>query len=171
MAGTVAHVLHRLLGYLRRLVHPGHGEQTLLHRSDASVFSAGFPDVDWSMCTRNTVLDDARRAADAVVRSCPLGQVLSATYLGFDRERGSLQLRLACTRHGGPSAVSLVLAVDDPVTAEHLEAACSLGGLHFVLARAGYGRLLVEGLWEGRRYHIYGIPAVRPLLDASGGAR
>ncbi len=159
-------MLHRLLGYLRRLTHPGQGEQALPRHSDAPVLSDGFPDLDWTMRVRNTVLDDARRAADAVVRTCPLGQVLSAAHLGFDRERGSLQLRLEHTRDGEPSTVSLVLAVDDPVIAENLEAACSLGGLHVVLARAGSGRLLVEGLWEGRRYHIYGIPAVRPLRDA-----
>jgi hypothetical protein len=165
-------MFHRLLRSLRR-VFPAARQSSppfLAQHADGPPLIGGFPDLDWSMRAANTVLDDARRHADTLVRSCPLGSTLAVRDLSFDRERGSLRLGFNHSAPLGNTAgpdpfFELVLAVNDAVTAENLEAAFTLGGLCVVLARAGCGRLLVEGLWEGKRYHIYGIPAVRSLLD------
>ena len=115
--------------------------------------TGGFPDVDWSMRVENSVVRDARRQAEAVISSYPLGIGLRPAGVLFDHDRGSLRLQ----PQGRPE---LVLAVADRVAAENIAAAFMLGGLSVSLARADLGLVLVEGLWEGRVYRLYGIPAI-----------
>ena len=138
-------MFHRLLNALRRrLIPPAPGGLPL---------AGGFPDIDWSMRVENNVVLDARRLAEAVTRSYPFGVGLQPADVLFDRTRGSLRLRPA----GRPE---IVLAVDDAAAAENIAAAFGLGGLTISISRAGFGLVLVEGVWDGRSYRLCGIPAV-----------
>lgn len=108
---------------------------------------------EWFRSVEQVVREQVRAEVDPLVRSLlpPSGSILSGVV--YDPARGSLLLSFDRSR--------LVLAVDDHVAAAELEAAHQLGGLKLMLARCGVGLVAVEGLWEGRRYFLTGVPSVR----------
>lgn len=112
------------------------------------------PAEEWFSSVEQVVREQVRAEVDPLVRSLlpPSGSILSGVV--YDPARGSLVLTFDKSRR-------LVLAVDDHVAAAELEAAQQLGGLKLMLARCGVGLVAVEGLWEGRRYFLTGVPSVR----------
>ena len=112
------------------------------------------PVEEWFRSVEQAVREQVRAEVDPVVRSLipPSGSVLREVV--YDAVRGSLVLTFDQSRR-------VVLAVDDHVAAAELEAAHRLGGLKLMLARCGVGLLAVEGLWEGRRFFLTGVPSAR----------
>jgi len=111
------------------------------------------PPVDeWFRLAEQSVLDQVRAEVDPLVRALlpPSGSLLLDVV--YDAIRGSLVLAFEQGRR-------IVLAVGDPRTAAELEAAHRLGGLKVMLVRCGVGLVAVEGLWEGQRLFLTGVPS------------
>lgn len=100
--------------------------------------------------TEAAVLSDAREQAERVITET-LDLAAEVNGLVFDERNGSLKLQFA---EGG----RLALAVSDAAAAMQLATAWGLGGLQLRLARCGVGVLAVEGLWEGQRFLLTGVP-------------